>query len=485
MVGTLCIISFLTPTLLDELKMTYTSDATIQKIILAIQSGSDIPTGLTFYNDLQCYKERLFLGSSASDLKAQVLQQVHASPLRGHSGYLKSFQRLKKDFYWTGMVRDLKQFVRECDAYQRLKSETCLPTGLLQLLATPDRPWLDINVDFVEGLPKSQQKLVVFVVVDRFTKYVHFIPLAHPYTAAKVAHLLHGMPSTIVSDKDLVFTSKFWSELMKLQGITLAMSSSYHPQSDGQTEVVNKSLEHYLRAFAADRPHSWVDWLPLAEFWFNTNFHTSIKLIPFEALYGYSHPKVVEYVLGVTRVAAIDSYLQDRQQLFSLLKHNLNVAQERMTWFANKKRVDRSFEVGDQVYLRLQPYKQSPVQSKQFGNLAPHFYGPFQIVQKVGQVSYKLDLPKGSQIHPVFHVSNLKAKLGAYVIPRPALPVVSADQILAPKPVAVLDTRTHQLRSRLITQVLMHWQVESKDDATWESLFELQQKFLHLVGKVF
>ena len=110
--------------------------------------------------------------------------------------------------------------------------------------------------------------------------------------------------------------------------------------------MVNKSLEHYLRAFAADRPHSWVDW-PLAEFWFNTNFHTSIKLIPFEALYGYSHPKVVEYVLGVTRVAAIDSYLQDRQQLFSLLKHNLNVAQERMTWFANKKRVDRSFEVGD------------------------------------------------------------------------------------------------------------------------------------------
>ena len=102
---------------------------------------------------------------------------------------------------------------------------------------------------------------MVFVVVDRFTKYVHFIPLAHPYTTAKVAHLfmqfvfkLHGLPSTIVSDRDPVFTSKFWSELMKLQGISLAMSSSYHPQIDGQTEVVNKSLEHYLRAFASDRP---------------------------------------------------------------------------------------------------------------------------------------------------------------------------------------------------------------------------------------
>ena len=100
---------------------------------------------------------------------------------------------------------------------------------------------------------------------------------------------------------------------MKLQGIGLAMSSSYHPQSDGQTEVVNKSLEHYLRAFVADRPQAWVDCLPLAEFWFNTNFHSSIKLTPFEALYGYPPPKLVDYVPGTTRVAAVDLLLQDRQ----------------------------------------------------------------------------------------------------------------------------------------------------------------------------
>ncbi|XP_030939733.1 uncharacterized protein LOC115964592 [Quercus lobata] len=159
---------------------------------------------------------------------------------------------------------------------------------------------------------------MVFVVVDRFTKYVHFIPLAHLYIATKVAHI-HA------------------------------------------TEVVNKSLEHYLRAFAVDRPHSSVDWLPLVEFWFNTNYHTSIKLTPFEALYGYPPPKVVDYVPGVTRVATINSYLQDRQQLFSLFKQNLNAAQERMKWFADKKRVDRSFKVGDWVYLKLQPYKQSLV----------------------------------------------------------------------------------------------------------------------------
>ena len=187
-VGTLCIISFHTPTWLDDFKMTYNFDSAIQKMILAIQLNSDIPAGYTFCNGLLFYKGRLFLGSSSQDLKAQVLQQVHASPLRGHFGYLKSFQRFKKDFYWTSMVRDLKQFVRECDACQRLKSETCLPAGMLQSLAVPNRPWLDISMDFVEGFPKSQQKSVVFVVVDRFTKYVYFIPLAHPYTTAKVVY---------------------------------------------------------------------------------------------------------------------------------------------------------------------------------------------------------------------------------------------------------------------------------------------------------
>ena len=114
-----------------------------------------------------------------------------------------------------------------------------------------------------------------------------------------------------------------------------------------------------------------------------------------------------------------------------------------MKLFADKKRVDRSFAVGDWVYLRLQPYKQSSIQSKKFGKLAPRFYGPYQVVQKVGEVSYKLDLPAGSQIHPVFHVSNLKAKLGAQVVPRPALPAMTMDQIPNLEPVAILATRSH------------------------------------------
>ena len=158
-------------------------------------------------------------------------------------------------------------------------------------------------------------------VVDRLTKYVHFIPLSHPYTAIKMASLflahifkLHGLPTSIVSDRDLVFTSRFWEKLLRLQGVDLAMSSAYHPQSDGQTEVVNRSLEQYLKAFAGDKPRQWVERLPLAKFWFNTNYHTATKVTPFEALYGFQPPKLLDYIPGLTKAAAVD---QNNLQFFN------------------------------------------------------------------------------------------------------------------------------------------------------------------------
>ena len=158
--------------------------------------------------------------------------------------------------------------------------------------------------------------------------------------------------------------------------------------------------------------------------------------------------------------------LKDRQQLLALLKQNLCATQERIRWYANIKRVERSFAVGDWVYLRLQPYKQSFVHHKKLGKLATRYYGPFHVIQRVGEVSYKLDLPASSLIHPLFNVSNLKAKLGNQVVPRTTLPAINADLVITPEHVLILARRSLQLRSRTITQVLVQWQGESKDDAT-------------------
>ena len=148
------------------------------------------------------------------------------------------------------MKADIKAFVRECDVCQRIESKTSAPAALLQPLEIFTTPWTDVSLDFVEGLPKSQGYEVILVVVDRLTKYSHFVPISHPYSAAKVAFLymhyifkLHGMPASIVNERDATFTLLFWSELFRLQCTNLAMSTAYHPQSNGQTEIVNKSLK--------------------------------------------------------------------------------------------------------------------------------------------------------------------------------------------------------------------------------------------------
>ena len=163
---------------------------------------------------------------------------------------------------------------------------------------------------------------------------------------------------------------------------------------------------------------------------------------------------------------------------------NLCAAQERMRWFANQKRVERFFAVGDWVYLRLLLYKQNSMHNKKLGKLAPRYYGPFKVLQKIGEVCYKLDLPLDSLIHLVFHVSNLKAKLGNQVVPRPTLLAINAEMVLTPEPVLILDRKSIKLRSRTVTWVLMQWQGESKENATWEVLYDLQNRFPHLVGKV-
>ena len=161
-----------------------------------------------------------------------------------------------------------------------------------------------------------------------------------------------------MSDRDPIFTAKFWAELFKLQGVQLAMSSVYHPQSNGQIEVVNKSLEHYLRSFFANNPTKWAKWLYLVEFWFNTNYHTAPKMIPYEAQYGFSPLRLVDYVPGTTQVTAVDLILHSRQHILTLLKQNFGDAQAKMERQSDLHRIERVFKVGDWVYLRLQLYKQ-------------------------------------------------------------------------------------------------------------------------------
>jgi hypothetical protein len=183
-------------------------------------------------------------------------------------------------------------FVAECDVCQHNKGETVKSPGTLQSLLIPPAIWWDISMDFIVGLPKSGNKSVIMVVVDRLSKYAHFCALQHPFATSIVGQLfmdqsfnLHVLPHSIVSDRDPTFTSNFWPELFNLQGIQLHLNTTYHPQIDGQTKVVYKCLETYLRCFASERKNQWAQWLPLAERWYNTSYHTTTCMTPFESLW--------------------------------------------------------------------------------------------------------------------------------------------------------------------------------------------------------
>ena len=205
------------------------------------------------------YKDRLYLCKN-SQLKQKILMELHTSPLGGHSGFLKTYHRVKKEFFWDGLKSDIQKFVAECLVCQQNKVETIKTPGLLQPLSIPSQRWEEVSMDFITGLPKSEGKSVIMVVVDRLTKYAHFCALSHPFKASTVStafmetiQKLHGNPKIIVSDRDPIFTGNFWTELFSCLGTRLAHSSSYHPQSDGQTEIVNKCLEGYLRCFVYDK----------------------------------------------------------------------------------------------------------------------------------------------------------------------------------------------------------------------------------------
>lgn len=469
--------------LMKEIKEGYNQDDEMKQIIEKLKKEPGGKKHYSWVQNILRRKSKIAVPANR-ELRNKILDWLHSSGVGGHSGRDATMQRVKGLFYWKGLSKDIHAFIRQCGVCQTCKYDNAASPGLIQPLPIPESIWTDISMDFIDGLPLSFGKSVIFVVVDRLSKAAHFMTLAHPYTALTVAQAfldtvfrLHGLPRTIVSDRDAVFLSDFWRELFALQGVGLNFSSAYHPQSDGQTEVVNRCLETYLRCMCSDRPYLWSKWIPLAEYWYNTSFHTATHITPFEAVYGQPPPIHLPYLPGESKVAVVARTLQERENMILILKFHLLRAQHRMQQNADLHRTDRSFEIGDYVFVKLQPYRQKSLVIRGNQKLAPKYFGPYKIIDTCGKVAYKLELPQSSSIHPVFHVSQLKELVGNIQVAT-QLPAASSD-VLLKEPELIVERKMVQRQGRAATMVLVKWSNEPVEEATWELLFDLQKKFPH------
>ena len=253
------------------------------------------------------YRERKYVPDHLP-LKLYLLKQYHDNPIAGHPGRAKTLELISRDYYWPDIYLFVKRYTRNCKTYSRIKPSNQGYQGVLRLLPLPNRPWTDIAMDFVVGLPESHGYNAILTIVDRLTGMRHLIPCNDTTGSEDLAWLylrevwkLHGLPLSITSDRGPQFISKFWRSLCLKLGIKANLSTAYHPQTDGKTERINAITEQYLRAYISYHQDDWVKWLPIAEFAGNDGYSESIKTSPFFANYAYNPRLGLEPIISQDR----------------------------------------------------------------------------------------------------------------------------------------------------------------------------------------
>ncbi|KAF1326230.1 Pol protein, partial [Globisporangium splendens] len=472
-----------TTTAREEIVGGYKSDETCQDLLKYFKDPSDKALqGLPSRTRSRVYRFRvhnrlLYYAVEQGDtarivvpndegLRHRLLYEYHDSPSGGHLGREKTFLSLSRDYYWPHMYKWVRKYVRTCEICQRVK-----PSGSTQAplrsLAVPSDSWKSVSMDFIFGLPRDTHgRNGILVFVDRFSKMVHLVPVSDKISAEKTAKVfvdvvfrLHGLPVEIVSDRDTRFTSKFWRALFGLLDTKLSMSTAAHPETDGQTERVNRVLEDVLRSYATSFKE-WSEFLPLAEFALNNSTHVSTGHSPFYVNYGI-HPRVPASIMGevstlsgggtpahgnkpkssydlnaATELKAnfdsmkplddltsreeqqVDDFIVRRQAVVRFVRDAIAKAQDLQKEQADKsgRKNKQVYKINDLVLLSTANLPEHAVSNLGSSKLLPRFIGPFKVVKCNGD-AYTLDIPTRMRLHPTFYVGRLK----------PYLPSGSAD----------------------------------------------------------
>lgn len=407
---------------------------------------------------------------STGDLRKHILEELHTSPYGGHMGVAKTRKLVSRHYWWPTLTADVEKFVTTCHKCQKNKAKAKKPGGLLKPLRLPYVPWHTVTMDFITQLPRTDGGHdAIFVIVDKLTKMVHLVATTTTATAEQTARLfvdnvwkLHGVPKEVVTDRDPLFTSNFTRALSDIIGTRQSMSTAYHPQSDGQTERVNRVLEDMLRMYTSKAQTDWDEKLSCAEFAINNADHESIGCTPFYLNYGH-HPYLPVTLMDQHRVPGATTFVQRMQRLLTEARNCHRVATERQAHYANLRRRDVQFAEGDWVLLSSKNLRFKEGTPK----LLPRWVGPFQVARRVGGQdgqAYELVLPARWRIHDVFHVSLLAPyhRDGAVQPPPPAEMLEGEEEYEVDHIVA------HKGKSRRSCEYLVRWTGYSSEHDTWE-----------------
>ncbi|KAJ9562131.1 hypothetical protein OSB04_007291 [Centaurea solstitialis] len=367
-----------------------------------------------------------------------------------------------------------------------IKAEHQKPYGSLQPLDIPEWKWEHITMDFVTKLPRTLRGHdTIWVIVDRLTKSAHFLEMRETLPMDKLAKLYikeivrrHGVPLSIVSDRDSRFTSQFWHGLQEGLGTRLKLSTAYHPQTDGQSERTIQTLEDMLRSCVIDFGGNWDTHLPLVEFAYNNSYHSSIGMAPFEALYGRKCRTPTCWLEAGEKQFAGPEIIQETADKVKGIRERLKAAQDRQKSYADKKRRPVDFQVGERVMLKVSPWN-GIIRFGKRGKLSPRFLGPFTILEKVGLQAYRLELPPEMDgIHPTFHVCYLRKCLAEEesVIPLSEIRVDNGNRCIE-EPEAILERKTKKLRHKEVTMVKVQWKHHRGANVTWEAEEDMKRRY--------
>ena len=404
------------------------------------------------------------------ELRKELVAMHHDTPAAGHPGRYKTLELLSRNYWWPSMTKFVNEYVDTCDICQRTKIFPAPPRGPLKPIDPPHAPWESVTTDFIVKLPLCEGYDSIAVAVDRATGQVHAYPTRedndaddHVRDYIREVFRHHGAPKQLISDRGPVLASKFLKAIYEAIGVKPSLSTAYHPQTDGKTERTNQEIEQYLRAFCSYRQDDWVQWLPIAEFALNSRVHSSTGKAPFELIYGYI-PQFQVTLNPTGTVPAAEERLRLLKEAQEDARAALELTAERMKRFYDKG-VQKApqFKVGDKVYLEREKHpKGQPI-----AKLAPKRDGPYEILEKIGELNYRLKLTKKDQRHPVFHVDRLRPTKTASLVPNREFP--------EPEPIIVDEEEQYEVEKILDSKVvrkkfkyLVKWKGYPDSENSWE-----------------